>query len=329
MAGLRVLVTGAGGFIGLNLCLYLSGNGYKVTGLDRHYPPSETWANMHGLSMKTGDFRDSDSLSPLLRDADIIVHLASAHLQISLDHREYWDINVHSLEPLLQHALEAGVRRFIHISSVGAYGRLGKLAADEDTACHPQSIYGQTKLAGEKVVRDFSQRTAFPVVILRPAWVYGAFCPRTLKLYKTLKKRRFVMIGDGSNLRHPVYIADFCRAIELSIEKEEPVGGMFLVAGPQVVTTRQLVDTFASTLDLPKPWLRMPYWMGSGMALLSEAGFGLISKEPPVSRRSLEFFNTDNAFDISRARRSLSFEPSYDLSAGLRHCRPWLEQHAA
>ncbi|NIV14933.1 MAG: NAD-dependent epimerase/dehydratase family protein, partial [Aliifodinibius sp.] len=66
---------------------------------------------------------------------------------------------------------------------VGVYGNLENWPANEESECLPQSIYGETKLAGEREVKKFSEETGFPVVIIRPAWVYGPGCPRTLKIY--------------------------------------------------------------------------------------------------------------------------------------------------
>jgi nucleoside-diphosphate-sugar epimerase len=279
--------------------------------------------------MEAADFRNGERMRELLEGVTYVVHLASAHLEVSLDPGEYWDINVHSLKPLLELCRSSGVSRFIHISSVGAYGCLGKTTADEATVCHPQSIYGETKLAGEKLVLDYTRQTHFPVVILRPAWVYGRFCPRTLKLYRMIRKKRFVMIGNGNNLRHPVYILDFCRAVELAMERNEPVGGVFIIAGPETITSRQLVEHFAISMGLPTPRLRIPYWAGKAMAFLSEAVFARMHKEPPISRRSLEFFDTDNAFDNTKARRQLGFEPCYPFTDGLQDCRAWLENQSA
>jgi nucleoside-diphosphate-sugar epimerase len=259
---------------------------------------------------------------------DVVFHLASAHLQISLDEQEYWDINVHSLRPLLDLAMQSGVQRFVHVSSVGAYGDLKRWPASEDTPCEPQSTYGETKLAGETEVRKFSEETGFSVVIIRPAWVYGPYCPRTLKIYKTLRKRRFIMIGDGENLRHPIYIADMLEAFRLAMEADPAVGELFIIAGQRPITTNELVEGFCKVLSVPKPKIRIPHVLGAAMAWGVESVFSLAKIEPPISRRSLEFFDTNNAFDISKARKLLGFEPKFSFEDGIRESREWLMSHA-
>jgi len=323
----KILVTGAGGFIGYNLSPALSALGHTVIGVDLHYPEEVGKEGDQGFRPKVGDFRDWERMKEWLDGVDIVIHLASAHLQISLDEREYWNINVHSLRPLLELAQRSNVQRFVHVSSVGVYGNLKQWPANEESPCEPQSIYGETKLAGETEVHKFSQETGFPVVIIRPAWVYGPYCPRTLKIYKALRKGRFITIGNGQNLRHPIHISDMVESFRLAMEVPSAVGELFIIAGPRAVTTNELVEVFCKALDLPKPKIRIPYILGAAMAWGVETVFHLSKADPPMSRRSLEFFNTNNAFDITKAKNLLGFQPKLSLEDGLRRSLEWLESN--
>ena len=320
----RVLVTGAGGFIGSNLVCTLAAQNLEVVGLDLHFPDKPPQKFPENFQKLTGDFRDASLTDRILSGVDTVFHLAGAHLQISLPESEYWDLNVHSLPRFLEQARERGVRRFVHTSTVGMYGNLKTWPADEGTLCRPQSIYGETKLAGEKAILDYVQTTGFPVVILRPAWVYGPGCPRTRKIYRTLKKGRFVMIGRGDNLRHPLFIQDLIEAFRLARDREEAVGQVLLVGGERPITTQELIETFCRVMDLPRPRIRIPYGLGRFLAAGAETVFGWLKKEPPLSRRSLEFFDTNNAFDIAQAKRVLGFQPGYTFEAGLEATREWL-----
>jgi nucleoside-diphosphate-sugar epimerase len=134
------------------------------------------------------------------------------------------------------------------------------------------------------------------------------------------------MIGNGHNLRHPVFIKDMLSAFKLAMASEPAVGETILIGGNQAVTTKELLNSFCSVLDLPEPKIKLPMNLGEFMAAGCEAVFALIGKEPPVSRRSLEFFNTTNAFDISKAEQLLGFRPSFSLEDGLKESRIWLER---
>lgn len=114
--------------------------------------------------------------------------------------------------------------------------------------------------------------------------------------------------------------------MQAGLDSANAVGEVTIVAGPKALTARELVDEFCRALDLPCPSVRLPYAIGRCMALCAEAVFGLLHKPPPISRRSLEFFETNNAFDIKKAARTLDFEPACDLPQGLALTRNWLEQ---
>jgi dihydroflavonol-4-reductase len=323
-----VVVTGAGGFIGYQLANALAGDGERVIGVDLHFPDAQGVLGAPRFSPVVGDFRDSGVMKQALAGASVLFHVAGAHLQVSAPESVYWDLNVHSLPALLQLARDAGVSRCVHTSSVAVYGDIGQRAADEATPPCPQSIYGETKLAGEKTVLEFGARTGFDVVVLRPAWVYGPGCPRTAKLYRALRERRFVMVGGGRNFRHPIYIDDMIEAFRLAAISPAAVGQIVVVAGQRAVTTRELVEAFCTAFELPSPSLQIPYGIGAFMAVCAEGLCRLVGREPPMSRRTLEFFSTNNVFDTARARAVLGFVPRFALAAGLAATRERLNGQA-
>ena len=312
-----ILVTGAGGFLGHHMANYLVESGYDVIGMDVHFPAEAVDGKPRLFTVIKEDFRHWDCTREVLAKSKAVYHFASAHLQISLDEKEYWDINVHGLRTLAEEAHKAGCKRFIHISSVGTYGKLAQVPANEETPCHPQSIYGETKLAGEKELSAVCQETGLPFVILRPACIYGPGCPRTAKLARMLKKGSFIMIGKGANKRHPMYIKDMLTAFHKALNSDKALGATMISGGDEMITTRQLVDTFAKAMQFPRPKLSLPYPVAKLMAITAESLFAVIGKEPPVSRRTLEFFDTDNGFDISRSKSLLDFTPAYTFQQGM------------
>jgi nucleoside-diphosphate-sugar epimerase len=323
----KILITGTGGFIGNHLSNFLAEKGYDVVGVDIRYSEGAFREQHQNFIPVAGDFRNWEQMKECLAGVDLVIHLAAAHLRINLDPKAYWDINVHSLRPFLELCKENGVQRFVHVSSVGIYGNLEKLPADEQTPCNPQSIYGETKLAGEIEVMKFSKETGFPVVILRPAWVYGPFCPRTLKLYKALRKKRFIWIGNGENFRHPLYISDMLSAFMLAMESQSAPGETFIIGGNGAINTKEMVETFCSVFGFPEPKTKLPLSLGRMIASGSELFFNLAGKEPPFSNRSLEFFCTNNSFNISKAKNQLGFAPRHSFKDGLKETKAWLESH--
>ena len=190
--------------------------------------------------------------------------------------------------------------------------------ADEDAPKHPGNEYERTKLEGETIARREADRRGLDLLVLRPGWVYGPGCPRTEKLLRTIRKRRFVYIGAGDNLRHPIHADDMVEAFALAASAPSTASGRaYLVVGPRAVTVRELVQTCARVQNVSPPTLRLPRTMGVALGRGFELGFGLLRRDPPFSRRSLAFFDNDNAFDGRLAAKHLGFEPGIDLDQGL------------
>jgi nucleoside-diphosphate-sugar epimerase len=261
------------------------------------------------------DITATDAILRALEGIDTVYHLAAAHLGAAIPATEFTRVNVDGTRTLAEAARRAGVRRFVHCSSVGVYGRIDRPPADEDTPCRPDLPYERSKLAGEQVVRDALGR-GLPAVILRPAWVYGPGCARTRKLFRAVEAGTFLVAGGGRTLRHCIYVADMVAALTLAAHSEDAVGATLVVADAEAVTVRELVDQIARLTHARRP-RSVPLWMAGTAAGTLELVFRALGREPPVSRRSLRFFTGNTAFDIRRARQVLGFRPKYDVPAGL------------
>jgi nucleoside-diphosphate-sugar epimerase len=312
----RVLVTGAAGFVGSHFAPYLAGRGFEVRAIDVHAPAASPGGN---VQFRVQDIRDRQGLAAALEGIETVFNLASVHLDVHAAPEQFESVNVKALEQLIELSAAAGVRRVVQVSSVGVYGHVARPPAAEDAPLDPQNDYERTKAAGERAARAAAQRTGLDLVIVRPSWVYGVGCPRTAKLIRSLRKGRFFFIGRGDNLRHPIYIDDFSAGLELAAGAGPQVaGGTFNLAGPRWMTVATMVGEFARALRVPPPSWHAPRWLGLSVGWAAEKVSAVVGVEPPVSRRTLAFFENDNAFDIGAARRALGFEPKTDLPEGAR-----------
>jgi nucleoside-diphosphate-sugar epimerase len=250
--------------------------------------------------------------------AETVFHLASAHLAVTISEREYWEINRSGSRALVEVSHDSGVARFVHCSSVGVHGEITDPPANEDSPCHPDLVYERSKLEGEKSVRDYAHETGYPVVVLRPTWVYGPGCPRTEKLFRTIKKGRFFFVGNGNALRHCVYITDMIEAFNLCVQNENALGKIFIIGDNKAVTVNELIHQMADVIGASAPRVSLPLWFVGSAFSLVEHTFTLLGKEPPLSGRSLKFFTNNTSFDISRARKEIGFDPKVSLREGLR-----------
>lgn len=310
-----MLVTGAAGFVGSHFVPYLADRGFQVRAIDVH-PPAEPQS---GVEFRVQDIREPHGLAGALEGVDTVFNLASVHLDVHATPTQFESVNVKALEQLIELSAAARVRRVVQVSSVGVYGHVARPPAAEDAPLNPANDYERTKAAGEQAARSAARRTGLDLVLIRPSWVYGIGCPRTRKLIGSLRKRRFFFIGRADNLRHPIYIDDLLTALELAAHAGPEVSGRaFNIAGPRWMTVEEMVGEFARALRVPAPALHAPRWLGLTVGWAAEQVSAALGTEPPVSRRTLAFFENDNAFDISAARQAFGFDPKIDLPGGAR-----------
>jgi nucleoside-diphosphate-sugar epimerase len=313
--GPRTLVTGAAGFIGRHCVCYLASRGWQVTALDVHELPE----SIAGVRFKAIDLCERGPLESALTGQEVVFNLASVHLDVGASDDKFEAVNVRAVAQLVELCARAGVRRLVHVSSVGVYGHVARPPATEDAPLSPVNTYERTKRAGEEAARQAAARYGVDLVIVRPSWVYGAGCPRTEKLIGALRRRRFFYIGAARNLRHPIYIDDFLDGLVLAAQAGPEVAGRtYNLAGPTFMHIDEMVRTFAEAVGAPEPRLRIPRWLGLVLGAAAELSGSVLKIDPPISRRTLAFFENDNAFDISAARAQLHFDPRTDLLTGLR-----------
>lgn len=316
----RVLVTGAGGFVGSHLVEDQLRRGMRVRALDLHLEALSGTRDNH-LERIEGDVTNATALEQALAGVEVVYHLASKHLEVGIPDAEYRRVNVDGTRRLLELAAQAGVWRFVYCSTTGLMGHIANPPANEEAPAQPDIIYEQTKWEAEQVVREFAARAVMETVIVRPAWVYGPRCPRTEKLFRTAEKGRFLMVGDGRCLRHPIYVGDMARGFHLAGTVTGVAGRTYILGDEQAVPIRELVDRIARTVGKPMRMLTLPRGAAGLLFRAVENACLTLGRKPPLSSRSLKFFTQQTAYDTSRARRELGFAPEVSLDEGLR--RTW------
>jgi nucleoside-diphosphate-sugar epimerase len=320
---LNVLVTGAGGFIGSHLVDSQLKKGNSVRAVDLNTTRLVHTANHPALEIIEGDITDQSLIRELVHGSEIVYHLASAHLDVSLSEENYRRVNVLGTLGLLEAARRAGVRRFVHCSSVGVIGNVKHPPANETSPCQPTNSYERTKLEGERAALEFSRRTGFSIVVARPAWVYGPRCPRTEKLIRSISKGRFLIFGKGSNFRHPIFITDAVYGLELCAQVDQASGKVFIIASDEPVTVIELVRRISQELGVKPPKVHLPIVFGRWGGIAIESVYRPFGRQPPFSRRSIDFFVKQNAYDISKARQELGFRPQVGLRTGIQNTIRW------
>jgi len=318
----RLLVTGGPGFIGSHLAEEGRRRGAEVVVLGLTDRPEEQ-ANVEllrrqGVEILPGSITDPELCQRAMRGVTHVFHLAVAMREGAKQDEFFESINLDGTRHLLEASLRRNVERFVYCSTIGIYGHRAPGVTREDSPLAPGNVYERTKVAAERLVRQFSAGGRLPYVILRPADVYGPRDQRLLKLFRGVAKGRFPLFGSGSGRRHMVYVDDVVSAFFRACERIEAVSESAIIAGPSSHTLRELIALVQEATGSSRYGFRLPLAPMLATAALVEDVAKRLKVEPPIYRRRMDFFWSDSEFDTSRARRLLDWEPRVDLPEGVR-----------
>jgi len=311
---MKIMVTGATGFIGSHLVQMLLAEGHSVRALVR---PKGVIHNpvVDGAEPITGDLADTEALARGCAGMDAVVHCAA---QVGVTDREddIHRINVDGTLNLLHAAADAGVSRMIHLSSCGVLGPVTVELADSQTPVNPGNAYARSKVEIEERAREAAAERGLPLAIVRPPWTYGPGDLRTLGLFRAIHKG-WPLPWKTEVRTHPVHVRDFNRGVIACLEAFPlPAGRTYILAGPGPLTVGELVSRMAQAMGCKPPMHVSPKLM-VGAATVADVVGGALHVELPLTRRRLHFFMYANAFSIEEARRDFGYDPTEDLQAGL------------
>jgi len=304
---LRVLITGADGFIGQHLCARLEGRSLEVSrGVRRSSGarPQASW-------VETGDLAESDRLPALLAGHDAIVHLAGrAHVlhETEADPRgEYQRANVHATRRLAEAAAATNVRRIVFLSTIGVLGDRSNHALTEQDPVAPAEPYADSKLQAERALQEVAARTELEVVILRPTLTYGPNCPGNMaRLVRLVARGTPLPFASIDSRRSFIGIDNLSGLIELALVHPAAAGETFVVADGEDIALPDLLHHLAAGMHMTARLFPFP-------RTLLELGAELVGH-----RRAFDKLTASLRVDATKARRVLGWSPEVPLAEGLR-----------
>jgi nucleoside-diphosphate-sugar epimerase len=322
----KILVTGGTGFTGGYLARRLVANGHAVRALVRSIEKGKALADL-GVELVPGDLTKPASLNAALEGIELVYHIAGIFRQEKISDKNMWAINCQGVQNMLDAAISAGtVQRFVHCSTIGVHGEIKNPPASEETPYAPVDVYQESKTGGEMVAVEYMKQGKLPITIFRPGGIYGPGDMRFLKLFRSIKNKRFVMIGSGEVLYTLIYIDDLVDGILLCGTHPNAVGNIYILTGEPALTLNEFTSTIAEVVGAPLPVWHIPVIPVYITSYICEKVFKFFGFEPPIYRRRVDFFRKDRSFSLSKARSELNFEPKVDVKVGLAHTARWYEE---
>ncbi|KAA9158902.1 dTDP-glucose 4,6-dehydratase [Amycolatopsis acidicola] len=314
---MRVLVTGGAGFIGSHYVRQAVSGAYpeladaEVVVLDKlTYAGNEAnlapVAGSQRLEFVRGDICDAELVAQLMRGVDLVVHFAAeSHVDRSIHgSADFVLTNVLGTQTLLQGALNAGVGKFVHVSTDEVYGSIAEGSWREDHVLEPNSPYSASKASSDLMARAFHRTHGLPVCVTRCSNNYGPyqFPEKVIPLFVTnlLDGAKVPLYGDGLNVRDWLHVDDHCHGIRLVAGKGRP-GEIYNIGGGTELANRELTER-----------------------LLAAVGADWSSVEQVPDRKG---HDRRYSVDITKISTELGYRPRVSFDDGLAETVRWYREH--
>ena len=328
---MKTLVTGGTGFLGSHIVERLLEQGNEVRVLARK-TSDISHLQTTGAEIVVGDIVDYDSLVPAVKGVDVVYHAAARVMPGWGSWKQFKDAIIKGTEDMLKASVEAGVSRFLHVSTGTVHGKhcQGDIPACENSPRHvdfcPNSYYDYAKLQAEDLVFDYHNQGKIPVSMIRIGTIYG---PRDRlladRVYRQVSPPVIVWPGNTNPRYSIVHVSD---AVDLAImiaTSDHAIGQVYNVADSREIRLREFADAMARAMGSRKLHVTIPYALGYIWCSIMEGWSRLrrVEELPYLTRSGLKFVNQSLYLDGTRAREELGWEPKISLEEGTRLYVEW------
>lgn len=309
------LIAGATGYIGQRLARHMEGHGRLYRAMSR---------SLQGA----GQFVSADLAQPLrllaaCTGVERVFHCAGhTHAFSSFADegvKQHWRINFEGTRNLVEAAGQAGVERFVFLSSVKAMAESGITLADEDVPGQPVTAYGQSKRAAEEAVMEAGRKYGMQVVNLRLAMVYGSGGRGNLERMGRLVQRGwFPPLPETGNHRSLVHVDDVIAAMLLVADDKQANGRTYIITGPEAPSGRQLYDAMREVLGLPRCRWSVPEAFLHGAARCGDGLEKLLKHRVLLNSEVVDRLLGSAWYSSRRIAQEIGWQPKVSLREGLR-----------
>ncbi len=300
---MKIAITGGSGFIGTRLREVLEAAGHECVIIDIRHP-------------QPIDILDFPALVDALQGCEAIYHLAAEHRDDVFPRSRYYDVNVKGTRYVANAADKCGINKIIFVSSFAVYG-LSAQTPTEHTQPAPFNDYGESKLEGEQVLRDWTvYNKRAQLTIVRPTVVFGeGNRGNVFTLINQITLGKFLMIGNGANKKSMAYVGNVAAFLHYLLDKNTHGEVYNYCDGPDYSMNR-LVRTVCQMLGREKPHISLPYALGLSAGYACDVVARISGKRLPISAVRVQKFCANTTCSAEKAMAS-GFKPPYTMEEGL------------
>lgn len=320
---MKVLVTGATGFIGQKLVASLVEKGHSVTALVRDARKARGLPK--GVRLVKGDMLDEASLKKAVAGNEAVIHLAAYFDFYPRNVKLLYRVNVEGTRSLLNACVGTSVRHFIYCSTTEVIGPVQHPPGKENTELRPQFDYSKSKVMAEEIVRETAGKAGFKHVIVRPTGVIGEgdFYSGFETIEAVNDRKIPVTPGDGKKRIMYIYVDDVVRGMLAALTSKAAANNTFILCPDAAMTFNELFKYLGECLGVEPPKRKVP-------TALAKLGIGLMS---PFKNRgkttflwhmkTVQSMDEERSYSNRKAKRLLAWSPRLTMREGLKRVIEW------
>ncbi len=321
---MKILVTGATGFIGSHLVERLVQEGYGVKALVRNEKNFEARDETNKLLKKLnveifrGDLLDKDSLEKAVKNVEVVFHLAAIARPLAIPKTRYFKVNEEGTKNLLEVCVNKKIKKIVIMSSLSAVGptRDGN-PVNEKTKCQPVDTYGWSKLAQENIAMNYFKEHKLPIILLRPSMVFGPRDFEMLRLFKAVNAWFFPLSGNEKGIDF-LYVENLVEACVLAMKNGKD-GERYHISNGKAYSINELVEAISVAERKNILPIYFPKFFFTFTGYVVEFLGKIFNFHPPFKHDTVNWM-TEKFWiaDISKAKKELKYNPKISLEEGVR-----------
>lgn len=325
---MKVLVTGATGFIGQHLVEMLVEKKYEVLCFVREINRAKSLFGDQ-VDYIQGDITDYQSIEKAFNDIDAVIHLAAETRDYGPS-KNFWKVNVQGTDNILKASVKHQIKRFIFLSTVMVMGPYPEQFADEGHHYEKSGIlYPDTKIEAEKLVNRYHFELGLPITIIRPGVVYGpGNCPSVMRTLRMAKIGFPLYIGGGKGVCNHTYVDNLAEVILLTLIKEKSIGKTYIITdGVNLTTWKKFMTRIYFMTSVKKVYISIPRIIALPLSYFFDFLSRIIPFKPPITPLMVYILSNRSMYNIEAAKNDLDYFPRIQLSQGLNETADWLMDH--